>query len=384
MTVGPAATAEPGDRIEILGVPGIPEVRAGDDLAEVLGTALEAAGLRLRDDDVVVVSSKIASKALGLVADAGPGTDKDDLVLAASHGVVAERALASGRIVRVVRAAAGPVMAAAGIDASNTGGAGDYLLLPEDPDAVARRLWTGLTERTGVRLGVVLSDTSSRPWRLGVSDFALGVCGLAPLDDLRGRPDADGRTMEVTTRAVADELAAAADLVKGKARGMPVAVIRGATGLVAAPGPVGVHPGRDLVRPAASDWFGYGALEAVRAALGVAPGTALSVQVGIAAAADDESVAERAGRAIRLAEAGEAATPPVPVTCRPGAGIPGVDILVGRAEVSPTDQGYAIGRLVARLEVALGSEGLAYDTVREGHLVRLAVAERAAGGDVRP
>ena len=198
--------------VTITPVSGIPEVREGDDLTAMIGLGLSASGVVLRDGDVVVVSSKIASKALGLVTD---DPDKDRVVAGETDYVVAERSV-PGRVTRVVRSKAGPIMAAAGVDGSNTGDRGGWLLLPHDPDGVCERLHDALTNRYGVRLGVVLSDTSARPWRLGHSDFALGAHGLRVVDDLRGAVDADGRELSVTTRAVADEIAAAADLAKGK------------------------------------------------------------------------------------------------------------------------------------------------------------------------
>ena len=166
---------------------------------------------------MVVVSSKVASKALGLVA-----SDRESAVAAATVRVVAERTMPDGRVTRVVESASGPVMAAAGVDASNTGGSDGVLLLPTDPDGVCASLLAALQRAFGVtRLGVVLSDTSGRPWREGQVDFALGAAGLTVLDDLRGAVDADGRPLAVTARAIADEVAAAADLVKGKVDAVP-------------------------------------------------------------------------------------------------------------------------------------------------------------------
>ncbi len=212
--------------VSVLPLPGVPEVSPGDDLATLLLDALERAALRLADGDCLVVSSKVVSKALGLLWD-GPRAAAVD---AASRRVVAERDGAAG-LTRVVEAAAGPVMAAAGVDASNTGPSGAVLLLPEDPDGEAARLRAALLAASGLgpraALGVVLSDTAGRPWRAGLTDFALGVAGVAVLDDLRGGVDADGRPLLVTARAVADEVAAAADLVKGKADGVPAALVRG-------------------------------------------------------------------------------------------------------------------------------------------------------------
>jgi coenzyme F420-0:L-glutamate ligase/coenzyme F420-1:gamma-L-glutamate ligase len=241
----------------------------------------------------------------------------------------------------VVRSVAGPVMAAAGVDGSNTGERGGWLLLPDDPDGVCRELHGALTARHGVRLGVVLSDTSGRPWRVGQTDFALGAHGLAIVEDLRGGHDADGRPLEVTARAVADEIAAAADLVKGKAHRVPAALVRGLATLV-----TGCEDRTEgaaqLVRTGPTDWFALGRVEAVRAALGVAPGSADSAAVGILPAAPGTR-REAVRRAVALA------LHAVPE---------------GRADLGEesvrlgADGPYGLGRLVARLEAALWSESL--------------------------
>lgn len=317
---------------------GIPEVREGDDLAALVTAGLEASGVRLVDGDVVVVSSKIASKALGLVTD---DADKDRVVAGETEHVVAERAM-PGRVTRVVRSTAGPVMAAAGVDGSNTGGRGGWLLLPRDPDAVCEDLHASLTRLHGVTLAVVLSDTSGRPWRMGQVDFALGAHGLAVLDDLRGSADVDGRTLEVTMRAVADEIAAAADLAKGKVTGVPVAVVRGlASLLVDEPGRPHLR-GRDLVRTGADDWFAYGRVEAVRAALGVEPGSHASHELGIPPVIPDTRL-DAVGRAVRVAlhevDSGTAD--------------------VGQRSVTlGAETAYELGRLTARLQAALWCEWL--------------------------
>src|SRR5687767_5510798 len=196
----------------------MPEVREGDDLAGLIVSGAEGCGISLEDGDVVVVSSKVVSKALGLWA-AG---DRGEVVAGETRRVVAER-LSGGRVTQIIEGAAGPVMAAAGVDASNIGGREGVLLLPRDPDAEAQRLHVALLAATGLaRLGVIVSDTAGRPWRAGQTDFALGAAGVSVVDDLRGGVDADGQHLAVTTRALADELAAAADLVKGKAHAVPV------------------------------------------------------------------------------------------------------------------------------------------------------------------
>ena len=247
--------------LSVWAVEGLPEFVAGDDLATIIGTALsrEASSTGsinggLVDGDILAVTSKIVSKAEGrlLVAD-----DREDAITAETVRVVASRAHPGG-VTRIVENRLGLVLAAAGVDSSNTP-EGHVLLLPEDPDASARALCAALRERFGVRLGVVISDTLGRPWRQGQTDVAIGAAGIRVLDDLRGTNDANGRRLDVTVAATADEIAAAADLVKGKAGGLPVAVVRGLGHVVAdldAPG------ARALVRPAAEDMFRLGTQEA--------------------------------------------------------------------------------------------------------------------------
>ncbi len=278
MSGTPHVTAA-GHSLLVVGLSGMAEVVAGDDLALLVVAACRAADLILEPTDVVCVSSKIVSKALGLTA-----TDRDLAVAADTVGVVAARRSPRG-ITRVVRAVSGPVMAGAGVDESNTGPSGVLLRLPADPDGEARRLRAALgaltADPSGSPVGsvahppaVVITDTSGRPWRDGQTDFALGVAGLQPVDDARGLPDADGRRMDVTVRALADEVAATADLVKGKVSGIPVAVVRGLGRFV------GVEDGPGaarLVRDPAEDWFGLGDVEAVHRALGLDPTEAEAV-----------------------------------------------------------------------------------------------------------
>ena len=328
------------ERLSVLPIPGLPEVVPGDDLAALIVSGLTTAGIDVEDGDVLVVSSKVASKALGLVA-----ADRVAAVAAATRRVVAERALDDGRVTRVVESAAGPVMAAAGVDASNTGALDGVLLLPENPDEVCASLLERLRVAFEVdRLAVVLSDTSGRPWRMGQVDFALGAAGLFVVDDLRGASDADGRTLSVTTRAIADEVAAAADLVKGKAAGVPVALVRGVEEFVT--GSVGEPGARALVRTGPEDWFSTGAAEAVRAALGVAPGSEVAERVGIPSISD-EPVAVRVRRAVAVALAGQALDEGLGVDV-------GEDALLVTGG-DPVDRGI----LATRIGVALWGEGFA-------------------------
>jgi coenzyme F420-0:L-glutamate ligase/coenzyme F420-1:gamma-L-glutamate ligase len=334
---------------------GMPEVRSGDDLVALLLEAAAAADVTLVDGDVLVVSSKIVSKSLGLWADS---TVKGAAVASQTVRVVAER-LAGDKVTQIVRSTAGPIMAAAGVDASNTGGRDAVLLLPADPDAEAEHLRVSLLAATGLgRVGVVLSDTAGRPWRFGQTDFALGAAGVAVVDDLRGAADADGRPLTVTARAVGDELAAAADLVKGKADAIPAAVVRGTEWALADRGP----GARALIRAGREDWFDYGRAEAVRAALGIEPGAGLAEKVGIATV-EHEAVATRLGRAVTVALLGA----------------PDVGVDVGGAEVHVSSRtAYQLGVAVSRLQVALWGEGLTTTLPDEvvGLHVRLEVRDR--------
>ncbi|WP_432004144.1 coenzyme F420-0:L-glutamate ligase [Streptomyces sioyaensis] len=247
--------AVPGYRVWAL--PGLPEVRPGDDLVKLIAAAVTADGLpQLVDGDVLLVTSKIVSKAEGRVVEA------DDREAAIDRETV--RVVARRGTLRIVQNRQGLVMAAAGVDASNTP-RGTVLLLPEDPDASARALRAGLRTTLGVDVGVVISDTFGRPWRNGLTDVAIGAAGVRVLDDLRGGTDAHGNPLSATVVATADELAAAGDLVKGKAAGLPVAVVRGLGHLVGEPGDGA--GARAMVRTAEDDMFRLGTSEAVREAV---------------------------------------------------------------------------------------------------------------------
>jgi coenzyme F420-0:L-glutamate ligase/coenzyme F420-1:gamma-L-glutamate ligase len=264
------ADGTPGYRVWAL--PGIPEVRPGDDLVKLIADAATAPGLPgLAHGDVLVVTSKIVSKAEGRVVEVA---GREAAIDAETVRVVARRGPA-----RIVESRHGFVMAAAGVDASNTP-AGTVLLLPEDPDASARRIREGLRELLGVTVGVVVTDTFGRPWRVGQTDVAIGAAGVRVLEDLRGGTDMYGNPLGVTVTAVGDELAGAGELVKGKADGLPVAVVRGLPQHVLwdAPedtggassgeaGGTGDAGARALVRGAADDMFRLGTSEAVREAV---------------------------------------------------------------------------------------------------------------------
>lgn len=215
-------------------LPGLPEIRAGDDLAELL---VAAAG-RLADGDVLVVAHKIVSKAEGRIvalADIEPGDRARDL--AAEHGKDARAVevilTESTEIVRsrpgvlICRTHHGFVCANAGVDASNAPSRGELVLLPEDPDASARALRRRLRVLSGVAPAIVVSDSFGRAWRIGQTDVAIGIAGFGPVDDWRGRRDGTGRKLDATIIAVADEAAAAADLARGKDSNEPVVLVRG-------------------------------------------------------------------------------------------------------------------------------------------------------------
>jgi coenzyme F420-0:L-glutamate ligase/coenzyme F420-1:gamma-L-glutamate ligase len=334
----------PRPSLTVWPVGGVPDVRPGDDLAGLLADGLAASGLVLRDGDVLVVSSKVVSKSLGLVR---TGTSRADVVADQSVRLVARRRGAVADTV-IVESVAGPVMAAAGADTSNAV-PGEVLLLPEDCDEVARTLRRRLTDRAhGVVFGLVIADTAGRPWRDGVTDFALGAAGLEVLEDLRGRLDTHGSPLEVTVRAVADEVAAVADLVKGKLERIPAAVVSGLGAYVSdADGPGARAILRGTGVDSWQDWFRYGHVEAVRAALRAGelePGEEVPAPSVL-----PETVAARANRALALALAAH----PAQVTGS-------VTEAMGEVTVEVTGgSAYAMGAAVARLHVALWSEHLA-------------------------
>lgn len=245
--------------LQAIGLTGIGEIAPGDDLASAIGGALASAAwpdgsTGVRDGDILVVTSKIVSKSEGRIV---PESERDNALEAETVTVVATKETPRG-ITRIVRTHHGLVLAAAGIDASNAP-AGHVLLLPRDPDASARALRSALHDTTGTSLGVIVTDTLGRPWRDGLTDCAIGVAGVTVLDDLRGLPDAQGRHMEATVIAVADEIAAAADLVKGKSGGIPVALVRGLAHRVTTEDGPGAVSG---VRALQEDLFPLGSAEA--------------------------------------------------------------------------------------------------------------------------
>ena len=246
--------------IEVFAPAGIAEIVAGDDLAAIVIDAVAADPQGpLQDGDIVVITSKIVSKAEGRAV---PAADRETMIAAEAVRTVALRGTTA-----IVRTRTGLTLAAAGVDRSNVEPA-SVLLLPVDPDASAARLRMALEEHTGLGLGVIISDTAGRPWRIGQTDQAIGVAGVRAVRDYAGVTDGYGNPLRVTVMALADELAGAADLVKGKLDSRPVAVVRGLAGLVGDPG--GTAAG--LVRPAAEDLFPLGSREAVLAAALIALG----------------------------------------------------------------------------------------------------------------
>ncbi|MEA2550913.1 MAG: dehydro coenzyme reductase / coenzyme F420-0:L-glutamate ligase / coenzyme [Actinomycetota bacterium] len=234
--------------MEVLAVPGVPEITPGADLVDLLATAL--APLEPVEGDILAVTSKIVSKAEGRLV---PGSDRLEWVASETRRVVARR----GDLV-IAETSHGFVCANAGVDASNLD-AGVIALLPEDPDASAAALRNGLRDRLGVSFGVLITDTFGRAWRNGLVDVAIGAAGLPSVVDLRGTPDHHGRPLEVTVVAFADELAAASGLVMPKAGRIPAALIRGAEPPVSAP----EAPARTLIRPPAEDLFRASPLQSI-------------------------------------------------------------------------------------------------------------------------
>jgi len=251
--------------LEVFAPEGIPEVTAGTDLAELAAPFVS-------EGDVLVVTSKVVSKAEGRVVE----RDREQAIRDETVRVVARRGPTS-----IVETRLGVVMAAAGVDASNVA-AGRVVLLPVDPDASARRLRESLAAVAGVNVAVIVTDTAGRAWRHGQTDLALGVAGMVPMESFEGAVDAYGNTLAVTAPAVADEIAGIAEVATGKLGGRPFTVLRGLADRVLPRGDHGAGA-RVLVREAGSDMFGLGSREAVVAALAGRDRQAF----GAAAAAED-------------------------------------------------------------------------------------------------
>lgn len=262
----PSARSSPSSKpstrdvaIQIIPVPGLPEIRRRVDLARLIVGAMRRTKLVFEHGDVLVVAQKIISKAEGRVmrlSTSNPSAQALELAakLKKDPRLVEAILRESKRIVRsepvlIVETRHGFVCANAGVDQSNVPGRDVVTLLPRDPDRSARSLAAALRKRTGARVAVIISDTFGRPWRLGLTNVAIGAAGVPVLLDLRGQPDRDGKTLQATILAAADELASAAGLVMGKSQGIPAVIVRGYRYR-----PV-VEPASRIIRPAKEDLF---------------------------------------------------------------------------------------------------------------------------------
>ena len=294
--------------ITLLPVEGIGEVRAGDDLPGLISAAVG-----LRDGDVVVVSSKVVSKSMGLTAAPHAGEPVED---ARRRIAMADEVVVDTPHVVVVRTPHGFVCANAGIDASNVPG-GELLLLPEDVDAAAEAIREGLRRLAGVDTAVIVSDTFGRAWREGQTDVALGVAGMHALRDERGTVDREGQALRVTLIAQADQIAGAADMVRDKAAGVPVVVVRGLD--VVDPSARG--GGQALVRGPEADLFPHGRGWLARR---LATGEGAPVRAGLPERWEWQRVAEAAGGGSFVADRIDVAD----------------GLAAGRAEAALLDLGY--------------------------------------------
>ena len=249
-----ASTPAPTDGLLALPIDGLGEIEPGDDLPAMIASCVAAIAATsaigdLRSDDVIAVTQKIVSKAEGAIVELATITPRPEAVEYATKWsrdarqveVVLQEAIRVVRMDRgviITETAHGFVLANSGVDASNVGPrSGEVVtLLPRDPDGSARAIREAIRLRTGIAPGVIITDSFGRPWRLGITDVAIGVAGIAALEDLRGKPDADGRMMAATVRAVADQIAATAELALGKTARRPLALIRGAHPQVAEDG----------------------------------------------------------------------------------------------------------------------------------------------------
>jgi coenzyme F420-0:L-glutamate ligase/coenzyme F420-1:gamma-L-glutamate ligase len=250
-------------RTEIVALPGVPEITDGTSVGATVAAAAGAAGLSLSDGDILVVSQKIVSKAEGRVvslAEIQPGERAEELAASLEKDArlvqlvldESKRIVRAERGVVIVETKAGWVCANAGIDFSNVPGDDMVALLPVDADASARQVRAEIHAATGAAPAVVIADSFGRPWRIGQTDVAIGCAGLEPLADWRGHTDREGHVLEATVPAIADELAAAADLARDKASGTPVALIRGCERYVTQDDGPGAAP---LRRAEAEDLF---------------------------------------------------------------------------------------------------------------------------------
>jgi coenzyme F420-0:L-glutamate ligase/coenzyme F420-1:gamma-L-glutamate ligase len=342
------------ESLEILPVYGMGDITPATDLAE----RIILAAPWLRDGDVLVVTSKIVSKAEGRLVDVPPSGPEREAAREEVLTAETARPVARRGHTRIVQTHHGFVMASAGVDTSNVDRS-TLVLLPKDPDASARALRTALRERTGLNVAVIVSDTMGRPWRNALTDVALGAAGIDAVRDHRGETDAYGNELLITQMAAADELAGAAELVKGKRDQVPVAVVRG---FLAEP------PGRDgdgavvLVRDAAQDLFSLGTAEARAAGLAEAARLVDATQFGdgrantsgVARAIDASASVRSGGITLELVTSwpDDAARPSLPVNTV-------CVVACGSEDSADPAQLFALGEQVHRLRCALAAEGLA-------------------------
>ena len=281
--------------LQVVGVTEFPRVQPGDNLPAQVVQAITAVSWPdgthgVRDGDIVVITSKVVSKCEGRIVTA---TSRDDVIDRETVRDVASKRTPRG-LTRIVQTRHGLVLAAAGVDASNVE-SGTVVLLPEDPDASARHLAHAIRAVTSARIAVVITDTMGRPWRMGVTDVAIGSAGLSVLDDYTGRIDSYGRTLEMTVVAVADEVAAATDLVKGKTADCPVAVVRGLDSYVTDDLSIGCGP---LIRPLDEDLFWLGTAEAIELGRRTAPEHRRTVRHFTDASVSESAVAQAIAAAV--------------------------------------------------------------------------------------
>ncbi len=281
--------------LQVVAIDGIGRIEAGDNLAALVVDRLADlhwpdGSTGLRDGDIVVITSKVVSKSEGRVVSAA---SREEVIESETIRLVATRSTATG-VTQIAQTRHGLVMAAAGVDASNVD-AGQVVLLPTDPDASARGIRAAIATATGTRIGVVVTDTMGRPWRMGVTDVAIGAAGLAVLDDHTGRIDPFGRTLEMTVIAIADEVAASTDLVKGKVRGAPVAVVRGLDSYVLDDDGAGAT---SIVRPLDEDLFTLGTAEATALGRRSAPFARRTIRAFTDEAVPDAAVAAAVAAAV--------------------------------------------------------------------------------------
>lgn len=336
---GVGVAEELAEQYSVRAILGLPDFRPGDDLVATICSAAPW----IADGDILAVTSKAVSKAEGrLVA---TGTDEDERAVTRRKVIDGETAavVAERRGVRIVRTHQGLTMAAAGVDASNVN-ADEIAVLPRDSDASARAIVDGVQRILGKNVGVVITDTTGRPWRGGLVDVAIGSAQIAPLRDLRGSVDTHGHPLAVTAIAQVDEIASASELVRGKLGRVAAAVVRGIPWSTDPQQPAGA--GAALVRPNEEDMFCLGARDVVSAARAA-------------------STTEEPPRAEQVTEALERVEPP-----------PGVEIErdAARVVVRGTDD-YLVGLHVGQLLVALRAEGLAADVRRGSDHVALTLSQ---------